>query len=346
MECKEITIVVQGGISPLWTPLCLRSIRAVLPGASIVLSTQKGNDLSCVGGLYDKLVLSDDDAFVFCNEALDAQGQPYPMKKQNMNRQIMTTLAGLRAVETPFAMKLRSDMVIDGNGFLNAWRHYNEAPDDPQRRTEGRFVKDRIVVGCHTTRFAKSRTLFKHYRCPFNISDFMMFGRTEDLRALWDIPTLAPEEAFFFKDADPFFTKNWGYRIKTHMRLLPEQYIWTQFLKKFGREPMRWFFDNRPEVVAFYEEFLAKNLIVLSQDKLQISLPQRATRYVHRYFDFTTEDWLCLYARYCLNETRPWPAAFCAVRRFFFLALSLPQIWAGAALNLPFLAKIKKKLRT
>ena len=58
VDNKDITVVVQGAVDREKTPICLQSIRRMLPGAFIILSTWEGTD---VDGLeYDDVVLSED----------------------------------------------------------------------------------------------------------------------------------------------------------------------------------------------------------------------------------------------------------------------------------------------
>ena len=116
MLINDISIVVQGAVDKTETPKCLKSIRQYLPNAEIILSTWEGTDLSCIEGLYDKLVLSKDPGGVF-----------YEKKKyyQNINRQIVSTKAGLELAERKFIMKLRSDLIFTNNTFLDYFEKFN-----------------------------------------------------------------------------------------------------------------------------------------------------------------------------------------------------------------------------
>ena len=46
ISSKELSVVVQGAVSPLETISCLKSIRKYLPDAQIILSTWKNSDIS------------------------------------------------------------------------------------------------------------------------------------------------------------------------------------------------------------------------------------------------------------------------------------------------------------
>lgn len=113
----EISVIVQGGIGKL-TEESLRSLVNALPGAEIILSTWKGMD---TGGLhYDKLVLSQDPGAVYCDRVAGTLN--------NVNRQLVSTQAGLRAATRPYILKTRTDILFENAEFLSYFQKYDSVP--------------------------------------------------------------------------------------------------------------------------------------------------------------------------------------------------------------------------
>ena len=115
IDSSEISVVVQGAISDKFTKRVLVSIRKYLPKSEIILSTWKGSDVSDLD--YDQLVLSKDPGTkILLNNNI-------PL---NLNRQITSTLNGLRKATRKFALKIRTDIELTSDSFLNYFNKYND----------------------------------------------------------------------------------------------------------------------------------------------------------------------------------------------------------------------------
>lgn len=175
---SDISVVVQGPVQALAdrpmdegiTARALKSIRQHLPGATIILSTWEGQP---VEGLdYDELVLSADPGPNINRYRRD--GTP---DRVNNNRQIVSTLNGLKRVTTRYAMKLRSDNFLVGDQFKALQQKFGA------RNERCRFLQERVVVNNTFTReYAKGLPVV------FHACDFFHFGLTRDVIALWDFP--------------------------------------------------------------------------------------------------------------------------------------------------------------
>ena len=129
---SDITVVVQGptvgkpGSPPRerLTHLCLERVRKHLTGAEIILSTYHGSDVT--GLSFDILVESEDPGATAYYDG--------PSRVNNVNRQIVTTRAGLSRATRPYALKIRSDLLLEGNGFLRQFGKY------PQRAGEWKLL--------------------------------------------------------------------------------------------------------------------------------------------------------------------------------------------------------------
>ncbi len=287
----DISIVAQGPIKggadqpreERRTLQCLESLRRHLPGAQIILSTWRGSDVS--GLPFDTLVLSDDPGAV----SHDAVGSP-----NNINRQIVSTCAGLEKVQTPYVLKFRTDMLLEGNGFLNYFGKYSA------RSEEWRILKERVVIGNVYTR-NPNRSL----PLPFHVSDLCAFGLTEDVRNLWEIPLAPePETSHWFEtrpcpDVEALRPLSRG----TFCRYVPEQYIWVSFLRKYGPVPFEWYGDTQNDAIRLTEQTLANNVVVISMKQMQ-AVFRRRVRASDWAALYTHGEWLRLYKRYCCPDLR------------------------------------------
>ena len=294
IDPRDITVVVQGPIvgtshTPYGEPStrhCLESVRQQLPGAEIVLSTWNGADVRDLS--YDRLVTSADPGAMLCGaNAFVPAGVPY-----NANRQIVSTTAGLRTAVTPYAMKLRSDLLLSSNGFLRYFGAFLG------RHPEWRAVGERVVA---STCF--SRNPHRRLRYAFHPSDWFHFGRRDDVLAIWDVP-LAPEPSIprwhVTHARRPDDLESWAL-----YRYTVEQYLWVSFLRKFGEVAFTDKLDATPENIALSELTIANNLVLADPDdlgivftKYPITLRTRATLYSYG-------EWHRLYRRYCEPAAPP-----------------------------------------
>ncbi len=250
---ETLSIIVQGAVS-VTTKKCLESIRKVLPCAEIILSTWEGTD---VDGLdYDKVIFSPDPG-------PNGLIRRFPHEHvHNVNRQIVSSRAGVQAASRRYSMKVRSDMLLISADFLDYYNRYSQylSPDAP--------VSRRVMVEGFLTA----------ERFPFAVSDWWYLGLTSDLERLFNIPLYPREELPYFeraenKDKKPRFAD-------LICRFIPEQYIVYSFMRKYCPPHIReqlYFkhtFDNSPTLLDKYREFLAGSLLCLECSKSGVTLPK------------------------------------------------------------------------
>ena len=84
-------------------------IRKYLPKSKIILSTWDGSN---VNGLdYDIVIFNKDPGGSLCSANDDKI-------LNNVNREIVSTLAGLKVCKTKYVFKIRSDLIIKSNKIL------------------------------------------------------------------------------------------------------------------------------------------------------------------------------------------------------------------------------------
>lgn len=280
----DISVVVQGPIvgsptDPLdkrLTYQCLESVRKYLPGSEIILSTWKGSNTN--GLSYDILVENEDPGATICHYRLKLYN--------NINRQIVSTKSGLQQAAKKFAMKIRSDMILKGNGFLKYFGLYKKRAD------EWKILQERVLV---CTIFSKNPK--RIFPFPFHPSDWFFFGLRDDVLSIWDVPfAREPEISKWFEnkprpvpDLFPHFLN----------RYFPEQYLWITFLRKYGSIDFDYIWDLSKNSVELSEKTITNNLVLLEPHQLQIKF----LKYKIKFYDwasvYTHGEWLRMYNKYC-----------------------------------------------
>lgn len=168
IHSEDISVVIQGAIdceaNKSKCQKACESVRQVLPGAEIILSTWKGSDTK--GLTYDKLILNQDPGEI----ASFYDGKAGDKTKNNINRQIVSTKNGIKAANRKYVMKLRSDSRLYSQKFLKYYEWVNSINED-----------SRLLV-------FEPRNPYGYYNDRFCICDFWFFGIKENMRTFWDIP--------------------------------------------------------------------------------------------------------------------------------------------------------------
>ena len=284
---EDITFVVQGAIDKINTSLCLSSIKKHFKNSKIILSTWEGSD---VEGLdYDELILNKDPkGFKFSDKFYD-----------NTNRQIVSSINGLRSVKTKYACKVRSDIILLSNSFLKFFDKFSK------RSNSYILYKKRVLTYIFSCKF-------KHLDeyTPFHVGDWIFFGLTEDLIKMYDISLIAEKDAAFYNG----FPKSAPIRFyKNPQKYFPEQYICYKPLEKnicnIGFQNR---FYNDENIINISNEFIANNYIILSNFQMPIYFAKKnRNEYCnldYEYFNNAIDyyDWLELYKKYC-NKTFRYP---------------------------------------
>jgi hypothetical protein len=282
---REVSFVLQGPVERFGAASTVRAcaaIRAHFPGAEIVVSTWEGADTA--GLDCDVLVESADPGSV--------GGSFY---NPNTNRQIVSSLAGIRAGSRPLVVKARSDMQFLSNSLLSHWGEWEERTD------ELRLFERRVLVPDVFTRRPTYLAPF-----PLHPSDWSYFGTRGDLETLFDVPHMS------FKDSRAGRVEGIGEQYWPYdgaPSYTPEQWIWCQALRKVAPElALANVFDLTPETLHATELSFANNLAILDTYRQygvwcpKYPWPNRL------YQDFTLiqhAQWRALYEIHCVGVVAP-----------------------------------------
>lgn len=276
IKSSEISVVVQGAISQEFTPKVLKSIRKYLKNAEIILSTWEDSN---VEGLdYDVLIENKDPGA----EVL------YPLwnQKHNLNRQIVSTQNGIKKTSRKYVLKIRTDISLTGATFLKYFGKF-------KTRCESLNILKERVLTCQY--FTRRPEVF-----PFHPGDWVYFGLKEDIENIWNIP-LAPEPEttkWFYSHEllEQHKIPNSPYSFFRH-RYCAEQYIWSNFLRKYANLKFEHMWDITAENIELTNISFANNLVILSDKEFGIKFLKGSPGKEEDIYTFTT--WLMLYKDYC-----------------------------------------------
>ncbi len=309
-ERNEITILVHGPIMPE-TETVLDNIRKIFENCPIILSTWKNSDLTNLS--YDILVESDDPGAEYFNIPKDKinqknseglvefelNGKKYCNlpKKNNVNRMIVSVQEGLKEVKTKYVLKLRSDLILKSDKFLEYWDKY------PCYNNKYKIFKHRII---NDSTFAQFAHVMKKgiQLLPFHMSDWLHFGLTEDIKLLFSCPLHDNNDAAQYwymnnrvrKQFDPFLDAGWQYP--------PETHILHSLVKKYYPEVnFKDSDDYNKTNMSISNLVMANNFIFLDQDILDFKMDKYPYIFdweADLYDGFiTTREWHNLYKTYC-----------------------------------------------
>jgi hypothetical protein len=287
---SEITVIVHGpilkesvaGAEEGMTQAAVRSVRKVLPGAKVIVSTWLGSAAEALGA--DHIVYSPDPG-----------SNPYGPGKRpnNVNRQIAAMRAGLERVTTRWTLKLRSDTVLVSDGMVSRWGRYPER--HPYLRVFDRRIVTSALLTYHPTLGLRSN-LFTPFL--FHVNDMIQFGLTTDMRRLWGIPFM-PEADFSYFSKEALV----GKLDNISNRRVPEDYIWTRVLQAAGFPTNDSWLDFQPKLLPLSELSIVNNFQLLDHaDMGFVCLKYPNFGDDHHPIGvpfFTHRKWLSLYGRHC-----------------------------------------------
>jgi len=292
---EEITVIIHGPIlsevAPLapygMTKAAVESVKQILPGAKIVISTWKNYSADHLDA--DEVVYSDDPG-----------GLPYGPNNRlnNVNRQIVAMIAGLQKIKTNWSLKLRSDTILTSDSMIRHWVVFTA------RSPLIRVFNQRIVTSAilsYDPRPTFNRKLFHPYL--FHVNDMIQFGLTSDMKTLWCLPLMPHEDFTYFKKENLVDSVDY-----ISNRRVPEDYIWTTVLKSNNVPVNQSWLDFHPNFLTVSELSIVNNFILLDHSQMGF----KCLKYPNFEFShplgipfFTHASWLNYYQFYCDPSLKP-----------------------------------------
>lgn len=251
LDSRDVTVVIQGpvldGASNI-ADAAIRAVRTCLPDAEIILSIQGDQPaFSCEGVT---VVRSEP-----CAHFSDINGNT-----NNVNKLIASMQCGLQAASREYCLKLRTDHLLVDASIIACLRAVAEAP--------ALLFSRRIGVS----------NLFLRDPCKlpylFHLTDTLQFGRTDDLRKLWDIGRLPGD--YVYSPRGPRTNPLGTFQGYTAFRLLPEQAIFLRFAQKHGLAlDLAHISHTSFKLMVAWEDLLVDNFEVFDWQGLGVTPPAR-----------------------------------------------------------------------
>lgn len=273
----NISIIMQGAYSDI-TPVCLRSLRALFPHAEIILSTWRNSTVDSLDA--DRIVFSEDPGAVYADQISKTLN--------NVNRQLVSTKAGLAVASRPFILKTRSDILFHSADFLAYFGKYDRIPSP--------YFQNRLLICNYYTRNPQVINI-----C-FHPSDWILFGRAKDvLRYYRNIPCMTKEEGEWFVEREKRCTVFTNYLC----RYTPEQHIFLRFINQYHTVHCDCYYDHSRELAEETERAFANCFVVLDYRKhFNITFSKYdPNRYLEKHTIVAHWQWKALYRHYCQKRT-------------------------------------------
>lgn len=240
-----------------------KSIRALIPCAEIIVSTWENENIQ--GLKFDRVIF---------NKKPPTQGDWPGFAPSNVNRQIVSTYAGLSASQRKYTLKIRSDMVLEGLDFINIFEEKSSARNLASLNDA---VFDQPIVANNFSSRNTSAILDRlpDHPLPFHPSDHLQFGLTRDLLRLWDVPLQTETDAYYFLDRS--HPNRW--RLGELSRLAPEQHIFASCLQKFRSLDIEHFADDRAETLALSEYYMNTHFVFIPDKIFSVRFAKYHTPY-------------------------------------------------------------------
>lgn len=202
----KFDIVMQGPLHPYTYEIALKYINFPFVN-SVIISSWKNHEEMTFLDHHPKI------KYVFSEDVV-TQGD-------NRNRQIVSTVAGLKKCTSKFAMKTRTDQFIYLDSLQILFEFFMQYSEprmhfiDNSKKPNNRIC----VAGMHKT-------------FPYCPRDHFMMGNVEDLLDFWDIPLdfslqFTPERKKQYEIDQITYKEDWEYNIRV------EVYLGTSYLSKF-----------------------------------------------------------------------------------------------------------------
>lgn len=274
---KDISIVLQGAISPGITRTCLLKLRSIFPEAELILSTWKNSETSDLNA--DKIVFSEDPGAVVVDKIAGTLN--------NVNRQIISTQAGIKAATRPYILKTRTDILFENADFLFYFGKYDDIPSP--------YFKNRLLICNYYTRNPRI------FSACFHPSDWIVFGNGIDVKNYYkNIPTMTRKDETWFS----YHSKKSNLFTNYICRFTPEQHIFLHFLKNHKKISCNCYYDCTQELIRETEKNFAQCFVVLNyQKQLPIIFSKYdPNRYFEKYTLISHWQWKALYRHYCQKQ--------------------------------------------
>ncbi len=274
---KDITFVCTGKIlntGKYTTYKSLKSIRKYFPQSKIILSTWEGEDISQIKNLYDEIII---------NEKMLPQYSAHlencPWKAPNTyDLQQYSVNKGLQSCKTKYAVRMRTDFILQNRNFLQNYNKLNKVFDayeaDCKIFNQRVLIHETLTINPHAQNLAFTQ----------HPADIFHFGLKEDLLKLWN-------GAFMPKGVYNYFNEHHDLHNPCCFasQYIIEQYLWVSLLERSNKGACipYYYLETSPRLIELTDRFFVSNFIILDEKKLGIESKFDKIQYSQKYRFFS-----------------------------------------------------------
>ncbi|KDA94790.1 WavE lipopolysaccharide synthesis family protein [Pantoea agglomerans] len=208
----------------------------------------------------------------------------------NLNRLIVSTRNALLNISEEYVIKLRTDSYFYNDKLKVFLSDYFINSHLELKRQKEYIVFEERVLNCNL--FARNPRSYLPYL--FHPGDILLIGKKNDLIKLFDVK-LAQNDIF------QTFTKSYFF---TMMKLVPEQYLWVNCIKKVKKIDV---YPSNAELseenIVESEKYYVNNFYVFSSETVGFLWPKHAEHYHNKgkFSIYDENDWMTLYKHHILG---------------------------------------------
>ena len=260
---SDITFICSGRIfhhGPFSTLNCFKAVKKYFPQSPLILTTWKGENINNLRPYCDKIILTKLPPMPYSTCLKSCSWYPKP---NSYDLQQKCVSAGLKKCQTRYAVRLRTDFVLQNDTFLSNYQTYLAA--FPSRLPSYSLFQEKVLIYSLGTisPYTKDLPLIHH---P---SELFHFGLTSDLQKLWCNNKMPSKIAAYFSNPSPKYPNPCLF----NHRFTPEQWIWLSALKAHNmayRHP-EYYLSLNAEMRAEQDKLFISNFIILDTENIGIS---------------------------------------------------------------------------
>ncbi|MHA3893501.1 WavE lipopolysaccharide synthesis family protein [Acinetobacter sp. GXMZU3951] len=229
------------------------AMRNILSESEFILSTN--DEYIDKNSLFDCIIY---------NEDIDALPtlKFNQLSKNNINKQIISSLSGIKKATRPLVLKIRTDQFLNKIYFLEIWNNLK----DINRKTS--IGNGRILT---TSLFSLNPRCFEHM--AYHISDMFLFGYKEDIQRYFSCPRYEYENAVWYEYNKHAIHSNKNER-KFRSRYAVEQWLVLNYLFNNQKFPINFHNDISKKIIDNFEEFLVDTFIIVHPRDIGLIMPK------------------------------------------------------------------------
>lgn len=274
---KDITFVCTGKIlntGKFTTYKSLKAIRRYFPQSKIILSTWAGEDMSQIDGLYDEIIINKKMLPQY-----SAHLESCPWKAPNTyDLQQYSVYKGLQACKTKYAVRMRTDFILQNRNFLDNYNRYNRVFDayeaDCKIFDQRVLIHETLTINPH----AQNLGFVQH---P---ADIFHFGLKEDLLKLWNSKPMPQAVYNYFNE---------GHHEQNPCcfasQYIIEQYLWVSLLERSNKKSCVpcYYLESSSRLIELTDRFFVSNFLIFDETKLGIKSKFDKIQYSQKYRFFS-----------------------------------------------------------